>query len=672
MKHSRLFRLFKYFVLLLVLFCFRNTLASELHTDAFQQFRAAEEQSWRDYMSTYRDTRQDTSIDIRFYHVSIDVAVHKKYIKGAVEIRFDILQDNLEQIRLDLHRAFQIDSLRGSVSTFNFENDELRVTLNRAYSRGESASLHIFYQGEPQLINDLKGLRYEKHGFNEPVIANLSTPFLAHYWWPCKDGPGDKADSVYVDVTIPDTTIRDIPLIAVSNGKLERISAENGKKTFYWRERHPIVPYYVNIAIANYTPFRQWSRGGPTKGTPIEYNVFAETQSAAIAGFKNFPEVFDFFTDIFGPYPFKNEKYAMCELGYYGAIEKQTNTIMGGMTEDWFGVGVHELAHMWFGDMITCQSWHHGWLNEGFATYAEALWLEHRYGFDIYKRYMQNIRFFEGGTTYLQKTSDPFQIFISIIYNKGAWVLHMLRGVVGDEIFFDILKSYAADPRFRFDHATTKDFQQVCEDISGLDLDVFFDQWIYDEYFPFYEYSYWKMPEENIWNVRIEQIQGELDRRPVFEMPLRIYVHFQDGNDSTLVMMNDQRTQDYSFEFGKSVSEIKLDPDEWVLRKVRLQTIVGNSQHPPKNFWLQNYPNPFNSSTLIRFHTPEQTNINLVVQNMLGQQVRTLLRQKVEPGEHKVRWNGSNEQGEKLPSGVYFIVLQTPDDHHITRALLLQ
>ena len=348
--------------------------AAEFQSSAYLSFRAAEEQTWLAHIQNAEMVTNDTTIDVRFYHLNIDVAVHKKYIRGDVLIRFDANVQNLNAIKLDLNRAFQIDSLTGNISSYTFKDDVLAVTLDDSYQKGEAVSLRVYYHGEPPLINDLKGLRYEVHGQNEPVIANLSTPYLAHYWWPCKDGPGDKADSVYIDVTIPDTTIRDIPLSAVSNGRLQRVTRVNNKRTFFWRERYPVVPYYINVAISNYTPFQQWSRG-ERKGTPIDYNVFSESRSTTMTTFQDFPDVFNFFSSLFGPYPFKNEKYAMCELGYYGGIEKQTNTIMGGLNEDWFGVAVHELAHMWFADMITCKTWNHGWLNEGFATYAEALWV---------------------------------------------------------------------------------------------------------------------------------------------------------------------------------------------------------------------------------------------------------------------------------------------------------
>lgn len=167
----------------------------------------------------------------------------------------------------------------------------------------------------------------------------------------------------------------------------------------------------------------------------MDYYVFAADSSSAEAGTAEIPEAMALFETLFGPYPYADEKYGMTQLGYYGAIENQTNTITNNMSPAWFMISVHELAHMWFGCNLSCVSWHHGWLNEGFATYAEALWKKHSEGIEAYRAHMMSKAWYQGGTVYLEDVNDPFGIFLPIIYNKGAWVLHMLRFVLGDEVF---------------------------------------------------------------------------------------------------------------------------------------------------------------------------------------------------------------------------------------------
>jgi len=424
-----------FFTLYVTFFLFGQIFAQK--SEVLLHFYEQEQQTWIEYVSRFQEFQPQHSFDVQFYHLEVDIRITSPYIQGNVLCRFQVVESNLDTITLNLHHALTIDSITGNTSTYQFANDLILITLDRPYQIGEIANIRIYYQGVPELIGGIKGLRYAIHGQNEPIIATLSTPFLAHAWWPCKDGPGDKPDSVYINITIPDTSINGIPLMATSNGILENVINQGSKKTFQWRERYPIVPYYVMLAISNYQTFQQQYSGVQGENFPIDYFVFNEHLSQAQSGMAQLPEAMALFSQQFGSYPFQQEKYGMTELGYYGAIENQTNTIQNSLSLSWFEVSVHELAHMWFGDMITCLNWHHGWLNEGFATYSEALWEEHIGGFSAYKANMLTNQYWGGGTLYLQNINDPFQIFIPIIYSKGAYVLHMLRGVLGDSLFFN-------------------------------------------------------------------------------------------------------------------------------------------------------------------------------------------------------------------------------------------
>jgi aminopeptidase N len=507
----------------------------------------------------------------------------------------------------------------------------------------------VYYQGVPPVANSTKGLRYTTHAGSQRVIASLSTPFLAHYWWPCKDGPGDKPDSVAVDITIPDTVVAGIPMVAVSNGVLQGVTAAGGKKTFRWRHRYPIVPYYVMAAVSNYRDFRQTFTGRQGEQFPMDYYVFDEHLAAAQQGVADMPQVMGAFSDRFGLYPFRAEKYGMTQLGYYGAIENQTNTIINNMGTSYFGVSVHELAHMWFGDMITCRDWHHGWLNEGFATYAEALWAEHTGGRAAYLSYIQNFQFYSGGTLYLQNISDPFGIFVSIIYDKGAMVLHMLRGVLGDSLFFRSLSAYAANPSFLYGHATTEDFRGVCESVSGRNLAFFFDQWVYDQYYPAYGYNWRQNTLTGEVTVNVTQTQGSQGRRAVFEMPVRLKLLFQAGGDTTVTVWNNQQAQSYLLPVGRPLTSVQFDPEMWILRSVTVGVDEGARPGVPDRVALHaNYPNPFNPSTTIRFDLPAEVPVRLAVYDMLGREVALLADEQLSAGSHEVRFDAAN-----LASGVY-------------------
>lgn len=532
-----------------------------------EEFRKSEEQSWRELIAASQNFSERDYFDVLFYNINVDIKIHTRYITGNVLCRFKSLKENLQFIVLDLHNALKVDSIKGNVNSFEVIGDSIKIFLDNSLNYGDVTEIEVFYRGVPELANEVKGLRYETHGLNEPVIATLSTPYLAHYWYPCKDGPGDKADSVYINITIPDTTIRGIPLIAVSNGVLENIVIENGMKTFQWRERYPIVTYYVMAAISNYRTFQHVFETESRKIFPIDYYVFDDHLSIAQTGVAQLPEAMELFSELFGEYPFADEKYGMTQLGYYGAIENQTNTITNNLSLSWFSTSVHELAHMWFGDMITCKTWNHAWLNEGFATYSEALWAESVGGFEAYKSYISTFEYFYEGTLYLYDDSDPFGIFIPIIYNKGAYFLHMLRGLLGDEVFFQCLYTYANHPDLKYAYAETDDFKNICEEISGMDLDFFFNQWIYEEGFPHYNFG-WSSTEDNDSykiDVLIEQKQT---MGPIFTMPIELVVEYIDGTNDSFILWDSTQSSIYNLMVSKEPARVLFDPDNWILKKV--------------------------------------------------------------------------------------------------------
>jgi aminopeptidase N len=612
-------------------------------------FYKLERQNWIEHARAPSASVDQANFDVRFYHLNLNLSISASYVQANVICSFDAIENNTTSIKLNLRREFTIDSIRGNASGFNFSLDTISVTLDRVFQAGDSGSVQIYYRGVPPVANGVKGLRYVTHAGGQPLIVSLSTPFLAHYWWPCKEGPGDKPDSVFVDITIPDTSVAGIPVVALSNGVLMDVIQSGGMKTFQWRERYPIVPYYVMVAVSNYRDFHQTFTGTHGDQFSLDYYVFDESLASAQLGVADLPAVIELFSGLFGVYPFSNEKYGMTELGFYGAIENQTNTIINTMDISWFGVSVHELAHMWFGDMITCTDWHHGWLNEGFASYCEALWVEHTGGFDLYKNYMQGFKYQEGGTVYLQDISDPFGIFVSIIYDKGAYVLHMLRGVLGDSLFFASMSDYASNPNFRYRHATTEDFQAVCETTSQQDLDFFFEQWIYDEYYPMYGYNYTQSLSTGETNVFIRQMQADFGRRPVFTMPIELRFLFQGGGDTVITVWNDQQTQTYTFTIPEAISGMEFDPNQWILSTSQVVAVGPATSSLPAQFSLeQNYPNPFNGVSNFELRIAETSLIRVVIYDLLGKIVRTLVDEVRQPGIYRIQWDSGTS-----PSGLY-------------------
>ena len=656
------------FIILNCLFLASSILPQDLENVTPDDFYIFERQNWINKIMYETDNSSDSTFDVNHYEINLDIPLGSSFITGKVTCNFSASITSLSSVSLQLSSAFAIDSIGGNVLQYNFANDIIDITLDKTYTIGEEVSVTIYYSGIPPVLNNTKGMRFETHGNNEPIIVTLSTPYLAHLWFPCKDGPGDKADSVYINITIPDTVINGNQLIATSNGTLSEIETSNGKRTFKWKELYPIVPYYIMSAVSNYSHFQQTINDNSGNSFPIDYYVFKEDSQTAVNGTSGLPDVMNLFIEKFGSYPFENEKYGMSQMGFYGAIENQTNTIQNTFSLPWFMITVHELAHMWFGDMITCINWHHGWLNEGFATYSEALWAEHLGGFLDYKNYLSNSKYTGGGTVYLQDTSDPFSIFLTIIYNKGAWVLHMLRGVLGDDNFFNALSHYTSDPEFKYNHASTEDFQEVCETVSGMELGFFFEEWIYDEYFPVYSYRYEQETGTNILTLHINQTQGLNGWRELFKMPIEIKINFANGSDTLITVWNDQVSTTYNFPLTAEVNSVGIDPDEWILRDVEQVTDVMETQKKLFTYKLEaNYPNPFNPSTAISFSIPERAKVNLTVYDILGNEIATLINEEKEGGNYTINFDASD-----LTSGIYFYRLTSGGISQSRKMLLIK
>jgi len=267
------------------------------------------------------------------------------------------------------------------------------------------------------------------------------------------------------------------------------------------------------------------------------------------------------FGELFGEYPFVDEKYGQADFLWGGGMEHQTCTSYGSWNE---GLFAHEIAHQWWGDMVTCESFHHIWLNEGFASYAEALWFEWAYPGYTASEYQMDYQLYLGpGTVYVEdpETEDIFDSGLS--YVKGSWVLHMLRHVVGDNDFFQILKTYYNAPQHKYRSATTEEFRTVCEQVSGMNLERFFYQWIHEEYYPVYSYSWSSIQNGTSYDITLE-IRQEQDQT-LFCMPLDITVTTQSG-ETNFVVYDSLAVQTFQFTVNAEPTDILLDKDNWVLK----------------------------------------------------------------------------------------------------------
>ena len=506
-----------------------------------------------------------TDFDVTHWTLDINVTdIAGETIFGYVTMTSAPTIDGLTEVDYDFHDNMDVDSvmMNGEHVTYIHLSHMLTIILDRAYNSDELFTTTVFYNGHPE-GSGFGSFTWDSHN-GQPMISTLSEPEGARDWWPCKDMPHDKADSADVFITVPDD------LVATSNGVLvSDIDNGDGTRTFHWDISYPITTYLISLAITNYQSFTDWYVTDQGDSMPIVNYVFPEHYYEAVEDLNITADATGFYASLFGEYPFVEEKYGHSIFGWGGAMEHQCNTsygrglIRGDHAYDW--ILVHELAHMWFGDMISPDIWPEIWMNEGFASYCEPLWFEHLFGFESYHYYMTNMNSvsYPSGPIY-----DPDPLFDgNTVYNKGSWVLHMLRGVMGDEAFFEGMYAYSTDPEFMYGTITTREFQAVMEQYYGAELGWYFDEWIWGRNRPFYTYSWM---DEDIGNGQFEVfLHIEQEQPPpapeVFIMPIKVYPQIG-GQDTVITVYNDSRIDDFRFIVNGNPAGLLFDKDDWILK----------------------------------------------------------------------------------------------------------
>lgn len=668
--NSKAFTLgFSFCVFVLSLFVGRSLAqVREISRDEFRKIRQQQMQTKQTQLERLRLLKSAATAsaqddyDVGYYKLDLRIDPAAKQVSGTVEVRARARTNDFATVELDFDSNMTVDDVTGAVAAFTHLGNVLQIELSQALQNGEEFSFQVAYHGQPESGG------FGAFGFNthagSPIVWSLSEPYFARSWWPCKDTPDDKADSVDVVATVPKG------LIVASNGVLRnRTDNGDGTLTFHWHEGHPITTYLVSLAITNYATYSEWFHYATTDSMEVQYYIYPEKLADAQSQLTQTLTMLTYFSKIFGPYPFLDEKYGIAQFPWGGGMEHQTITSQGG-----FGttLTVHELAHQWWGDKITNATWTDIWLNEGFASYSEALYYEHTRGEDYYHTYMGYMDWGFPFAIFVDDTSSVSRIFHGTVYDKGAWLLHMLRHVVGDSTFFDILLAYSSDPRFAYGNATTAGFQSVCEAVSGRDLDWFFQPWIYEVGRPVYRVD-WNADNADgsyVLNLSIQQTQ--VPQQALFPMPIDLHISTVSG-DTLITVFNDAAVQNFSLKLANQPTGLQIDPGDWILKKIDSVTSVLESRQIPSEFSLQqNYPNPFNSTTKIDFRVSAGSEVEIAVYNLQGQLVRVLTHKNYEPGEYQVSWDGSDAKGMLAATGVYVYQMRAGDFVQQRKLILLK
>ena len=601
--------------------------------------------------------------DVTFYDIDFELQPSVQQLLGTVTVVANVLNESLTEFDLHLLANMTVDAVTAGGATVGFTRaDEiLTVALDRTYVAGETVTVAVTYHGNPA-SNYFGWDSYE----GAPLIWSLSEPYGAHHWWPCKDVNDDKADSVDLHIKVPDD------LVVASNGTLVSEEVHPQHRTFHWQERYPIVTYLVSIAVHPYARFSDWYDTEAGGSMEIQHFVIPSFLAEAEEGYAVLPEMLTAFADGFGEYPFVDEKYGHAHFPWGGAMEHQTCTSFAYWAYGQWIIA-HELGHQWFGDMITCSDFHHIWLNEGFATWSEAYWFEQSLGMAAYHEEMNDAAYYGPGTIYVEDASNAGNIFNgNLSYRKASWVVHMLRHVVGEEDFFAGLALYRE--QYGYGSADTEQFQAVMEQASGLDLADFFQQWIYGEYYPQYEYAWVQVAGEQDevgLRLRLDQVQTNTG---TFTMPVVDVRVTTDQGTYDLAVANSERLEIYNLTVpGTSIAVVQIDPDDWILKEV---TFNGSTDVidgvPTRLTQLTSYPNPFNPTTQLVFELPRALPVRLEIYDVAGHRVVTLLAEERSAGRHEVTWDGRDRSGAQVPSGTYFGRLVAGDQISTQKLMLLE
>lgn len=499
-------------------------------------------------------------LDALEYHIRLNIPEASDDISAEATIDFALKADAPREFPLDFS-ALDVDgvTVNGRAAEFRRTEGHLLVALAGTHKSGERLNVSIKYHGHPT-----DGLFFKRNKFGDRTVFADNWPNRAHHWFPSLDHPYDKA-KVEFDVTAP------ARYEVVANGRLvETTSLQNGARLTRWREDVDIPVYCMAVGATEFSVLDAGAFGG----TRLSYYLYPKDRDKGLRDYGRALNIAEFFERTVGPYPY--EKLALVQSStQFGGMENSSNIFFDENSYDGTGklegTVAHEIAHQWFGDSVTESDWHHLWLSEGFATYFGALFFEHADGRERFLEVMRGTRerYMKDADAVSRPVIDPsvtdlFKLLNRNNYDKGAWVLHMLRHVVGDEKFFAAVRDYYQNHRDR--NALTDDFRRASELRSGRQLEWFFREWLQEPGFPAYEAAWhWDERSKSL-RLRVRQTQTGAP----FRMPLD--VEFRVGGSALRRTIEvGERDSTFDFKLDARPGSVALDPDEWVLKTLTLR-----------------------------------------------------------------------------------------------------
>ncbi len=515
---------------------------------------------------------RDRVCDVQHIKLELTVDFENRRIAGTASHTIKPINDGTSSLEFDaaeLHIK-SVNLASGAPLKYSHEDSKLRIYLNSPLNVGDEATLVISYEGSPR-----RGLY-----FNVPDAGYPERPKQvwtqgededSRYWFPCYDFPNERLTSEVI-VTVPSNWV------AISNGRLHS-ARENGMgKTYHWIQDKPHSSYLISLVAGEYTEIREeWN------GIPVLYYSPPGREDDTRRAFGKTPKMVQFFSEKIGvPYPW--DKYSQVTVAdfIFGGMENTSATTMTDFLlhderahQDYStdSIVAHELAHQWWGDLLTCREWAHAWLNEGFATYFDLLFKEHDLGVDEFRHAV-----YQNAEAYIQEDSghyrrsivtnvyrQPIDLFDRHLYEKGGMVLHMLRFILGDTLFWKALYHYCVV--HQGGNVITQDLQRAVGEATGRNVDWFFDQWVYKGGHPDFKVTYNWDEETKTAQLTVAQTQTADELTPLFRMPIDVAVVTSKGRRNSRIQVS-QKEQTFYFPLEEKPLLVQFDPGYWCLKSL--------------------------------------------------------------------------------------------------------
>lgn len=585
----------KIYILFLVSFGLQIFSAQDQNID-MKGLRSKEMKSFAAKMNAGNTNPNTLNYDLQYQRMDLSLNPANYNVSGSVTSHFKPNQA-MTSIYFDLSNTLTVSSVQYHGVNLTFQQlatKEVKIDFQNPISANVLDSLTINYSGAPSTALNAFSTGTQA---GTPVMATLSEPYGAQDWFPTKQSLNDKIERFDIKITAPSQ------YNVASNGTLMSETTLPGslKRTF-WRTQYPTAAYLIAISITNFTKLTD------VIGTPpfpyINY-VYPSTAAdpSSMSNIEWTKQAMTTFETYFGPYPFRNEKYGHMQFMYGGGMEHQTMSSMGGWDK---GLIAHELAHQWFGDKVTCGAWNDIWLNEGFATFGQHVAYE--------KLIMTNTQFMNyligerdyitsqpGGSVYVADANlgSVGTIFSGrLSYSKGAYVLRMMKWILGETTFYDMIKDYHARPNLAYKYAVTSDFKNSVLTSTGKDFTEFFNDWIYGQGYPIYDIR-WKQT-GNTLSFKAAQTQSHASVG-FFEMPLPIKVNGTAGQVAYFALNNTVNNQYFTETVSFPVASVEFNYEYQILEKnstVIQDSSLGIEEIDLGNFGL--YPNPAKSEIYLK------------------------------------------------------------------------